>query len=286
MLRSLFLLALFSCFFSHAAPVWNNKIVGGDDYLVGTIHLGDERFAKLSDKIKSAVDAVDVVVLEIDIATFDQDSQQQMAMKYGLLPQGKTLRTELSKEVYQQVKDYLAEFGYNIEVFAQLKPWMLGLTMVQLHYMREGLEVDKGVDQQIYTYAKQQGKKVIGLETTEQQMQFFEQVMASSAEITNDDLILDTLYELKSHPEMPQQMATAWLKGDMAVFKQIYNKTVGKTKFDVIAEKIMLTDRNKNWQRQLAPILKQQKALVAVGTLHFVGPYSLLKLLDDTYTQL
>lgn len=274
------------CFNSIAAPIWSNKSAQGNDYLVGTIHLGDNRFNVLPDAIKQAVDQVDIVVLELDLGALTPKQQQQLTLKYGLLPAGQTLATELSPQVYAKASQYLAGLGVNIEQFTAVKPWMLGLTMVQMAYIQQGLDANKGVDRQIYQYAKQQGKQIVGLETFAQQMQFFDHIISSNDAINSDDLILDTLNELQTHAQLPQQMVSAWLKADMASFDEIYKKTVGQTKFDLQAQKVLLTDRNKNWQQQLDGMLKQDKVLVAVGTLHFVGPYALQTLLSDRFIQL
>lgn len=285
-MKSLLPLLLFICYTCQAEPIWSNKSSGGDDYLVGTVHLGDERFAHLPTRIKSAIDAVDIVILELDLAALSPEQQQAITFKHGLLPFGETLSTKLSTQVYEQAEQYLANLGYDINQFAQMKPWMLGLTMVQLSYIHQGLDVSKGIDQQIHAYAVKQGKKIIGLESFEQQMKFFDQIISSAPGISHDDLILDTLNELNKYPKLPKKLMTAWLSGDMDTFSDIYYKTLGQSAFDKAAEKILLTDRNKNWQQQLEPILTQDKVLVAVGTLHFVGPQSVIKLLSNKFTQL
>ena len=268
---------------TQAEPIWSNQSSGGDDFLVGTVHLGDNRFNELSPRIKAAIDAVDVVVLEIDLAALSPQQQQQVTFKHGLLPYGQTLSDKLSIQVYKQAEKYLAGMGYDIKQFAQMKPWMLGLTMVQLAYVNQGLDVSKGVDQQIHNYALKQGKKIIGLETFEQQMRFFDQIIESAPELTNDDLILDTLNELNKYKHLPKQLMDAWLLGDMKAFENIYQLTLGQSQFDKAAEKILLTQRNQNWQQQLDPMLADKKVLVAVGTLHFVGSQRVLKLLKDKF---
>lgn len=284
-MRALLPLLMLISSISHAEPIWTNKPSGGDDYFVGTVHLGDERFSQLPSSIKAAIDAVDVVVLELDIAAITPEQQQAITFKYGLLPNGQTLSDKLSIQVYKQAERYLAGMGYDINQFARFKPWMLGLTMVQLAYVNQGLDVSKGVDQQIHAYAVKQGKKVIGLETFEQQMSFFDQIISSTPSISHDDLILDTLNELDRYQEIPKNLMSAWLDGNMQAFEDIYQKTLGQSEFDKAAEKVLLTNRNKNWQKQLDPMLAQEKVLVAVGTLHFVGPSSLLKLVKDKFTQ-
>lgn len=273
-------------FASNAAPMWSNKAAGGDDYLVGTIHLGDERFNGLPSQLLQAIDSVDVVVLELDLSKIPAHEQQRITLKYGMLPAGTKLVETLSKPVYQQAKTYFAGQGFDIQQFAQFKPWMLGLTMVQLAYVKQGMDVSNGIDKQVADYASLQGKQIIGLETFEQQMSFFDQIFKQDIAISNDDLILDTLKELRDHKDMPAQMLEAWLKGNMAAFEKIYNETLGQSAFDKAAEKVLLTDRNHKWRKQLEPMLKEQKVLVAVGTLHFAGSDGLTKLLGKQFTQM
>lgn len=268
---------------AHSTPIWQEKTNGADDYFLGTIHLGDERFGTLPPAIKRVIDKVDVVVLELDLSKITPAQQQNITFKYGLLPKGKTLQTELSPKVYQKVAEYLASQGMNIDQFAQLKPWLVGLTMVQLAYAKQGFDPQKGIDQQVYNYAKQQGKTIIGLETFEQQFSFFDQILNDNPDIKFDDLILDTLTELEKYEDLPAEMVDAWLDADMQKFERIYKQTLGNTPFDLAAEKVLLTDRNLDWKKQLKPILAKNKTLVAVGTLHYVGKNSLLKLLPESY---
>tara|TARA_Y100000034_G_C6829881_1_gene374499 strand:- start:121 stop:996 length:876 start_codon:yes stop_codon:yes gene_type:complete len=283
-----FLAVICSCILtisaSHAAPIWQGKLKhNNDDYLLGTIHLGDERFGTLSPAIKQIIDNVDVVVLELNLSKITPEQQQNVTLKYGLLPHGKTLKTELSPEVYQKTAEYLASQGLDIKQFAQFKPWLVGLTIVQLAYAKQGLDPQKGTDQQVFKYAKQQGKTIIGLETFEQQFSFFDQMLADNPQIKNDDLLLDTLTELEKYKDLPTEMVDAWLSADMQSFEKVYKQTLGDTPFDLVAEKVLLIDRNLDWKKQLKPILAQNKTLVAVGTLHFVGENSLIKLLPDPY---
>lgn len=270
---------------AQAEPIWHNKANAGDDYLVGTIHLGDQRLSQLPQAIKTAIDNVDVVVLELDLNALTPLEQQQLTVKYGLLPAGDSLAKQLSAPVYQQAQDYLAKLGADIQQFDRLKPWMLGLTMMQMSYANMGLNPNNGVDKQIHQYALSKGKRIIGLETFEQQLQFFEQIVAANPNVSADDMILDTLNELRKYQGLPKQMLDAWFKGDMATLETIYQQTLKQSEFDKFAEQILLSNRNKAWQQQLQPMLEQQKVLVAVGTLHFAGPDSLLRLLGKGFTK-
>ena len=280
----IFCFSVFTCNQGLAAPLWNNEKDKGDDYLLGTIHIGDHRLNKLPDVIKKAIDEVEVVVLEVDMRTVTAMEQQKVVMKVGLLPIGTSLKKQLSPQVYQRVEQYLLKNGANIAVMQQFKPWMVALTMVQMAYARQGFTAEKGVDQQVMTYAEQTGKKIVGLETFSEQMSFFEQLFEQNPHLNSDDLILDTLNELEHYSELPDVMMKAWLEADMDKFEAIYEKTLNASSFDRAAEKILLSGRNKNWLPKLEHLIKEKSVLIAVGTLHFTGPDSLQKLLTESFS--
>ncbi|MFT6529283.1 MAG: hypothetical protein ACJAZB_000926 [Psychrosphaera sp.] len=267
----------------NAEPLWSNKKSGGDDWLLGTIHLGDDSLSTLPSSIKMAIDSVDIVIIETDLSLVSPSDQQRILMQYATLPAGFTLKQSLSEPVYKQAQQYFANYGVNIEQFSNFKPWLVALSMVQMSYAKLGLNAENGIDNQVQKYALQQGKKVVGLETYHQQINFFNQIIEQFPEVTNDDLILDTLSEIKHFSDLPQVMITAWHNGDMQVFEKIYRDTLGTSKFDAAAEQILLINRNHNWVTELEPVLNQQKVFVAVGTLHFVGDKGLPLLLKDKF---
>jgi len=211
--------------------------------------------------------------------------REVITFKHGLLPNDKGLSTELSPEVYDEAKAFLANLGHDITKFERFKPWMFSIVMVEISNLSIGLKESNGIDRHIRSYAASKGKKIIGLETFEQQIKFFDHIISSSDSITNDDVVKDTLNELKLYKNRPLEILSSWLKGDTQMFEQVYKETLSDSEFDQVAEKVLLADRNRDWQNQLAPLLADEKVLVAVGSLHFAGPYSLLKLLEDKFVQ-
>jgi uncharacterized protein YbaP (TraB family) len=267
----------------NAEPLWSNKKSGGDDWLLGTIHLGDDSLSTLPNSIKLAIDSVDTVIIETDLSLISPSDQQRILMQYATLPIGITLQQSLSEPVYKQAQQYFANYGVNIEQFSSFKPWLVALSMVQMSYTKLGLKPENGIDSQVQKYAIAQGKKVVGLETYTEQINFFNQIVDQFPEVTNDDLILDTLSEIKNFSDLPQVMISAWHNADMQVFEKIYRDTLGTSKFDTAAEQILLINRNHHWATELEPVLNQHKVLVAVGTLHFVGEKGLPLLLKDKF---
>lgn len=276
---SLLLATLFAANTAFAQPIWSNKSQGGDDYFVGTIHIGDQRMNGLSDELKAAIDSVDVVYTEINDTLMSEQEMQQLVMQYALLPQGKTLKTELSPEVYAKLEQALAGFGMNAQMLGQFKPSYIALTIAMLAPMQQGFTPEFGIDKQITDYAVSKGKKIVGLETAEQQLQMLDKVLSADNTLTADDLILSQLDMLADAEVMFNKMVSSWLNSDMKGMDELYEMSFNDKNYGKAAEKVLITERNQDWQKQLSSVLEKEKVLVAVGTLHFSGQHSLLKLL-------
>jgi len=143
---------------AHADLLWSNKKSGGDDFLLGTIHLGDERLSTLPDSIKAAIDSVDVVVIETDVSLVSTEEQQKLLLQAASLPQGQRLSHLLSPAVYEKAREYLVDNDLSIKTLANFKPWLVGLAMVQMSYAKLELKEEYGIDKQVQDYALKQGK--------------------------------------------------------------------------------------------------------------------------------
>ena len=268
---------------AHADLLWSNKKSGGDDWMLGTIHLGDDSLSTLPNSIKAAIDSVDVVVIETDVSLVSPQDQQTLFMQAGSLPAGQQLQQHLSAPVYEKAKQYLASNGVPIENLAGFKPWLVSLVMVQMSYAKLNLKEENGIDKQVQAYALQKGKKVVGLETYNEQINFFNVIAENYPEVSGDALVLDTLKEIEDSLDVPVKMIEAWHKSDLQAFEDIYKETLKETKFDEAAEQVLLVERNHRWVTPLEDMFAKQKVLVAVGSLHFVGEDGLPSLMPEQF---
>lgn len=274
--------ALFSVNTS-AEPTWQGTGEYKDDYLVGTIHVGDERLKELSEQLKKRIEAVDVVAVEVDLANVSTLQQQQIVMELAMLPRGTTVTQLISPVVATKVNRYLQQFGGEIFQYEQFKPWMLAVMMVQMSYQKMGLVAEHGIDQQIIEHAKKHNKTILELETFEQQLNIFNRLFDNNDSIDYNDMLLDTLDELNTMSDMPQVMLEAWINSDISAFEKIYDTTLKQTGYDKALENVLLIERNLAWQKKLNPLLKEKSVMVATGTLHYIGPTGLPALLDGDF---
>lgn len=278
-----FLLATLVVFTVSAEPVWQGTGVHKDDYLVGTIHVGDERIKTLSPRMKALIDAVDVVAVELDLSDISQLQQQQAILELAMLPGDVTITQVISPLMATRVNGYLQQFGVDIFQYEKFKPWMVAVIMVQMSYQKMGLVAEHGIDQQIIEYAKLKNKQIVELETFSQQLNIFNRLFDNADDINYDDMLEDTLDELNNMSDMPSKMLEAWINSDISVFEDIYNKTLKSSSYDTQLEQLLLIERNQAWKETLNPILEKKSVLVATGTLHYIGPTGLPKLLNGDF---
>jgi uncharacterized protein YbaP (TraB family) len=172
------LLALFVC--SSPSPaaspqspphhtLWSVKGRTNTVYLLGSVH-----FLKPSERLPGAVDEAykdaEKLVMEIDMDDLDPLAMQQLTLDLGLLPQGKTLESELGAADYQKISTQARKVGLDPALLNRFQPWLAAMTLVQLQLMQMGLDPNSGVEQQLTVRAAADGKEITGLETPQQQI--------------------------------------------------------------------------------------------------------------------
>jgi uncharacterized protein len=274
-----FIMALFIAlsFNSHAAPaLYKVEKNGISSYLFGTVHVGDASMKGLPEKVTKAIDQSEQVIVEVDISKLTPLQMQQRSMPFMLLKDGKTLQTELSKQNYNQLKDYFAKKSIDIAMFNGLKPWAVMVTMMQIEVQNAGFSDQTGIDKQVLAYAKKQNITIGELETLEQQLQMFDGMA-----LLGNEMIEDTFTQLADTNSYFIKLVEAWKNGDMDALTEYYNMSFDGSDYGQISEQVMLVNRNNKWVEQLAPRLTNEKLFIAVGALHLPEQHGLLKQLTD-----
>ena len=68
--------------------LWRAESPAGDAtfFLVGSVHLGDRRMLELGEEIRSAYEASDELVVEVDLSRVDPAELETLTRRYALLP--------------------------------------------------------------------------------------------------------------------------------------------------------------------------------------------------------
>jgi uncharacterized protein YbaP (TraB family) len=240
-------------------------------YLFGTIHALKPDMQWHSPKLDHAFGEAKEIWFEIADAGFYRAAiplMQKLGTDYRV-----PLSAKLPKAELDQIDAALRRAGVKEgrARYEWVRPWVLALMLGGGPTKGMGLERGSGADLSLQEDAVEADKPVHALETKEQQLRIFAD-LPPDIELT---LLDNALAHMDEGPARLDALLAAWMAGDV--------ETIGKLSFahdspssEVLYQKL-LVDRNKNWAKQIAELLKGNGTiLICGGAGHFAGPDSVL----------
>lgn len=270
-MRSLILLCLIIPFHTFAeTSLW--KVSKGDAelYIGGTIHLLSQSDYPLPVEFERAYCQAQKIIFETNLAAMVQSDAQEQFLKRVMYEQGKTLKDDLKPQTYQALADYLASSGMMIEMMDQFKPPMVVISLLMSELQRLDM-ADTGVDVYFHQKAVADDKKLGELESLQVQLEVIEN-MGKNQE---DEMILQTIAEMKSLPLIMNDMKKAWRTGDI---KKLESIGIAPMKKDFPGLfRLLLVDRNNAWIPKIEALLATPEVeFVLVGALHLISNQGVL----------
>jgi len=257
------------------SSVW--KVSRGKSYfyLGGTIHLLTADDYPLPDEFRIAYNDAGKICFETDLIAVQTPEFQSRFMAAMMFSDERTLASTLKPSVYQKLEKFMELRQLPIANFSKFQPWGISLMLAIIEYQRLGMMPDYGVDAYFNNLALADNKKIMGLETPDEQLNFF----SSMARIDPDAGIEYSLRDLGRLPEFIEPMKKNWRDGDLEAFSTNAFIIQMKKEFPEIYN-ILVTNRNKNWMRQLPTLINDSDTeFVLVGAMHLYGKEGLLNLL-------
>ena len=273
---------------------------GQEMWLLGTIHVGDERTNFLPEEIYNAFAASDALALEINSKAFDKqleedDDLSSEVSNYYYFSDGTTIESLMEEEEYAQaVKLMKATGSYNMNM-PYAKPYLWSNSIEQF-YLRQGynLHGDQGVEERLHIWAEELDKEIREVESSifqiklltgysnELQMLMLRDAMETTFEDYNGGVL--ELYEL-------------WCAGDEAALIEAINEEVDTSELteeelaEYEAQKPLIDEYNKalSYDRNIGMLSKAIEYLesgevifYAVGLAHLLdGTNGLVQALRD-----
>jgi hypothetical protein len=254
-----------------AAPVWEVKRGDSVAYLGGTCHLLRDSDFPLPAAFDVAFRQSAAVVFETDIGELQSPEFQQKMMAVLFYRDGRSLLDDLSPEAYQALQRYCEKAGLPVAILHPMKPAMVVLTLITLELQKLGI-TEAGADKIFYDKAMAEGKKIEGLETTDQQLGFLA-VMGQGME---DSLIEQSLAELSRTGAIFKEIIEAWKRGDEKELNRFLVESTRKD-FPKIYQTLFVA-RNAKWLPKIEKLLATpERELVLVGAAHLVGGDGLIE---------
>lgn len=269
--------ALLSCHStqSEAKPVrpalWKVSDADTTIYLFGTIHLLPKDLAWQSPRIVAAMKASQGLYLEtvLDDPAKTGATLRDLGMSAGLpplldrVPAGK--RAALQKTV--------ARSGVPLAALDKFETWAAALTLASAGLRDLPVSSEYGAEAVLMKRFRSEHKPVSGLETTEQQLGFFDGL----PEAAQRKFLVSVAEDDKTAKAEFDAMIAAWGAGDV---KKIALTFDDELKLSPELSDTLLHKRNANWATWIAErMAKPGTIFVAVGAGHLAGDGSVEDLL-------
>ena len=240
-------------------------------YLFGTIHTLPEGVKWRTPVLDRAMAAADTLVLETTISGDMMATAQTMA-KLGVSPGLPPLLERVPVEKRAALAETIKASGVPAQALDRLETWAAAMTLMALQLQQMGLNPELGVEKVLDTDVKG-SKKVVGLETVEQQLGFFDQL----SEPAQRAFLASAADDPEAAKGQFEAMLKAWSSGDVEGIARTFDS---ETALSPELREVLIKRRNVAWAEWLQKRLDQPgTVMVAVGAGHLAGPDSVQRML-------
>ena len=229
-------------------------------YVLGTMHLGDARIQKLSDKVYDAYNDSDILAVEVDttevtINLFDFVAEDDI----------ESITTE-------DFRNKLIKFGEENEQFKYdtFKYYKLGFIenyIASMLYLDLGFSYE-GVDTVLLKKAHEENKNIYSIETMEEQTKFI-------TDYSNDlyiKLIEELIDNYDAGKEEGKKLYDAYLNGDIEELNKLIaldeNRSIDNSEYEQFIKDMYDTRNDKMAKKAQEFLNNNDKVLIAVGAAH------------------
>ena len=245
--------------------LWKVQLHTSVTYLGGTCHVLREADYPLPEEFAKAYEDSDIIVFETEIGELNSLGTQEMIIRKGIYNDGLSLDKVLSHKTYDTLRRYCESLGIQVSSLNKLKPSLVVLTLLGLELQKMGVD-QTGVDSYFYHKATMEGKKVEGLESVKEQIEF----VLSMGRGNEDDFIEHSIKDLKKTKQIINELIAAWKQGDEVKLYEVFVAQMKKDYPDLY--ETLLAGRNREWLPEIERYLQTpQKEFILVGAGHLVG---------------
>lgn len=276
----LFSFVFFSCTFkSEVQNPSNNflwKLSKDDQYIwiMGSIHMADSSFYPLALPIQNAFNESQVIAFEIDL---NEEQSVENPTSY-FFQNEEDLESFLPPKTYQILDSILSSWALSIQTYSKLRPWAVAAQISALAISRAGFQAELGIDYVLMEKALEEGKEIIGLETSASQIE----ALSSPSDSAGVLYLEKTLLEIQEIEETLQEIKIAWQTGSTLKLLKLLNLEDSQEKADLFSQKIYF-ERNRTMAHKIQNLfLENKRHFVVVGIAHLIGEEgSILEILKE-----
>lgn len=232
-------------------------------YVFGTMHSKDKAVFQYLDVVKACIMNCEVFANEFNLEKLNS----LKATDQLLLPDGLTLKDLMSKKKFARVEKQLSQqLGLQMHWFMRTYP------IVAINAISEVIlsqDMPESLDVALFTFAKEQEKRIEGIETPEEQLEIFKKLSLEKQTQTLVKAATDIPKYRKSIVKMRELYETFETK----LLHKVAKKGIGGMR------KVLLYDRNFKMADRIHLHALRHSFFGAIGAGHLFGEKGVLKLL-------
>lgn len=269
--------------------------VSGEDgeemWLLGTVHLGDERTAYLPESIYTALEQSDALAVEIDInnmekAIEDDPELLEAYINAYIYSDRTTFEDHISPELYESAIDMIRACGsYTSDTTKYMKAAAIG-SMIENAYISGGsaLDTNKGVDMRLLSLAEEKGIEIREVENLGSHLN----ALYGRSDELQELLLREAVeYDRAEYASDVEELFELWCQGDEAVLTEKMreeDEDISEEELPLYEEyvKAMDTDRNAIMHDVAVGYLESgETVFFAVGLAHLLVEGGLVESLRE-----
>lgn len=275
--KLLLVLLLFAQDVNSAPPkgfFWEVTTQNSKLYLLGSIHLGKEEIFPLDTNWENAFKSCSNLVVEVNTKKINPFK----ILKLAYFQDSTTLEHILPPEIFAKVDSIFTIYKIPKSTFNKFKPWFALTNIMNLEYSNLDFRADFGIDQ--YFLGKVDStKKIIELESFEEQIQFMESLFAEHPRAYFEYLI----DELKNTQNNINDLFEAWKNGNDSVVAQLIFDFIPADAVGKQFSDILITQRNKKMLEKIHNFISNGGCyFIVVGAGHLIGRNGIIENLKES----
>jgi uncharacterized protein len=257
--------------------IWEVRSPTNTVYLFGTVHVGARKLYPLSPAVERAYSASRVLALEADPT--DQSAVLAATRGMSYTPPD-NLTHHISPELLDELKKALPAVGLPVEYAEVMRPELLAMTLAMMEVGRQGYDPNLGLDIHLARRAKQDGKRIVELESIAGQL-----ALLSNFSPELQEGMLRSAVDGVSKGSLSadiRDLVSAWRTGDEKRLWELVNKEVDElppAQAQELREQLYDSRNREMTDKIVAMLTGNEPTLVAVGVGHLLGVNGIVELL-------
>jgi len=268
-----------------AGLLWQVDKTGQEpSFIFGTMHVSDREIRDVAAPVEEAFARATQAAFELVSEEDRKKEELKLFVEAAVLSGKETLAELLDDETYAQLLRIAADRRPSRVYLGKIhlsrfKPWFAMMVVSGFDDgPRSVSPFSLSLDDWLEDRAKKEGKRVVGLETVDEQLAVFNgMTLGDQVALLKERLDdYDNWYGYRTSKEL-------YLSGDTAMFYGILQRQLDRLEPGVAARfaERFLNGRNRIMVERALPLMEKGSTFVAVGALHLPGEEGLLSLLEQ-----